>query len=74
MRCTTVLEKMLEILKKLASNIFIIREKISKWSFIRGLFVYEWEMGNPYTLKNCDVTTFKDRKSPVKPVKNHVMS
>ena len=72
MSCTVVLERMLE--KKMASTIFIIRKKISKLSFIQGLFVYEWEMGNPYTLKRCDVTAFKDRKSPIKPVKNHMMS
>ena len=35
-------------------------------------FRYEWGMGNPYTLKSCDVTTFKDHKSPVKPVNNFV--
>ena len=72
---TIVLEKMLKIYKKLASAIFIIRMKILKWSFIRGTFVYEWEMGNPYTLKSCDVTAFKDLKSHAyKPVKNPVMS
>ena len=66
-----MLEKMLEIKKKMASNIFVIRKKIAKWSFIRGLFVYEWEMRNPHTLKSCDVTSFRDHKSIVKPMKNH---
>ena len=48
--------------------------KISKLSFIRGIFVYKWEMGNPYTFKTYDITAFKDRKSHVKPVKNLVIS
>ena len=52
----------------------MIRKKKSKLSFIRGLFVYEWEIRNPYTLKSCDVTSFKDQKNTIKPVKNLVTS
>ena len=74
MSCTIVLEKMLKFYLKMASTVLIIRMKISKWSFIRGIFVYELEMENPYTFKSCDITTFKDRKSLVKPVKNPVTS
>ncbi len=48
--------------------------KISKWSFIRGLFVYEWEMENPYTLKSSDIISFKEHKSIVKSMKNPVIS